>query len=73
MHMIHWPLTEKPRCSECGCDRTETVEQGSVRFVRCLGCGHEGVRYQIAYTPRGGGKTDWLKKCKDAAEREQTF
>jgi flavoprotein len=45
--MHYWPMKEMIRCSECGCDRSETVEQGSVRFIRCRGCGREGCRYQI--------------------------
>jgi hypothetical protein len=45
--MHYWPMTETIRCSDCGCDRSETVEEGNARFVRCCGCGREGCRYKI--------------------------
>lgn len=70
--MHYWPMKETIRCSECGCDRSETVEQGNSRFIRCRGCGHEGCRHQIVMTQKSG-KTNLLEKCVEAARTDRTF
>ena len=71
--MHYWPMKETTiRCSKCGCDRTETVEQGNARFIRCRGCGHEGCRYQIVMTQKSG-KTNLQSEYIEAPKAERTF